>query len=69
MSHHLLNYYNCDGKCKQGEGDCDSDDDCMGGLLCDFDNWVAKDFCIAGTAIILGLLINWQFFFGLRGKL
>ena len=53
MSTHLLNYNNCDGKCKQGEGDCDSDNDCMEGLLCDFDNWVAKDFCIAGRLQLL----------------
>ena len=49
MSHHLLNYINCEGKkCRQEEGDCDSDDDCVTGLLCDSDPWTEKDFCIAG---------------------
>jgi len=36
-------------KCKQGEGDCDSDDDCVKGLVCEF-NWMGKDVCVTGTS-------------------
>ena len=37
-------------KCKLGEGDCDSDDDCVRGLKCKF-NWMGKDICVAGKII------------------
>ena len=44
-------------KCKQGEGDCDSDDDCVEGLVCQFDSswhgW-GKDHCVAGKTLHLG---------------
>ena len=36
-------------KCQIGEGDCDSDDDCEDGLICDADGWIGKDFCKAGN--------------------
>ena len=36
-------------KCQIGEGDCDSDDDCEYGLICDADGWIGKDFCKAGN--------------------
>ena len=37
-----------EAKCKQGEGDCDSDDDCVEGLICEFDGWWGTDYCVAG---------------------
>jgi len=61
MSRHLLNYQNCEsGKCRQGEGDCDSDDDCLHGLVCDADNWMGKDVCIAGPHTVDGFLTSWS---------
>merc|ERR1712020_447181 len=38
----------CHGQCEIGEGDCDSDSDCLSGLKCDFDWWWGDDWCIAG---------------------
>ena len=44
-------YKGCEeAKCKQGEGDCDSDDDCVEGLKCE-DNWFGHDICVAGKTI------------------
>jgi len=39
---------NCDGSCGQGEGDCDSDSDCLPGLVCYDDWWWKDDYCEAG---------------------
>ena len=39
---------NCDGSCGQGEGDCDSDSDCLAGLVCYDDWWWKDDYCEAG---------------------
>ena len=41
---------NCDGSCGQGEGDCDSDSDCLPGLVCYDDWWWKDDYCEAGIA-------------------
>ena len=38
----------CDGLCGQGEGDCDSDSDCLPGLVCYDDWWWKDDYCEAG---------------------
>merc|ERR1711974_397985 len=46
-------------KCKQGEGDCDSDDDCVDGLVCDYDNWWGQDYCIAGPNTKNGKASEW----------
>merc|ERR1712154_182029 len=43
-----------EAKCGQGEGDCDSDDDCVLGLVCEFDNWWGKDHCVAGPKTVNG---------------
>ena len=40
-----------EAKCKQGEGDCDSDDDCVEGLICEFDGWWGIDYCVAGKSM------------------
>ena len=47
-------YWCCGGDylCGQGEGDCDSDGDCLSGLRCDFDGWWGRDYCQAGR--------NWE---------
>ena len=42
----------CKGDCKQGEGDCDWDDDCLPGLKCKFDWWWGEDYCVAGQFLI-----------------
>ena len=39
---------NCNGSCGQGEGDCDSDSDCLPGLVCYDDWWWKDDYCEAG---------------------
>merc|ERR1711936_1445596 len=41
-------------------GDCDSDDDCLHGLVCDADNWMGKDVCIAGPHTVDGFLTSWS---------
>merc|ERR1712179_419887 len=40
--------YTCRGDCAQGEGDCDSNGDCIDGLVCEFDGWWGDDYCRAG---------------------
>merc|ERR1712198_479170 len=45
-------------KCKLGEGDCDSDDDCVRGLKCKF-NWMGKDICVAGPKTKDGKASSW----------
>merc|ERR1712198_359181 len=50
-------------KCKQGEGDCDSDDDCVKGLVCQHDNsWhgLGKDHCVAGPKTVNGKPSEWS---------
>merc|ERR1712198_226295 len=50
-------------KGKQGEGDCDSDDDCVKGLVCEFDNsWhgLGKDHCVAGPKTVNGKPSQWS---------
>ena len=41
----------CNGYCGQGEGDCDRDEDCYDGLVCDFDGWWGTDYCKAGNFV------------------
>jgi len=38
----------CNGFCRQGEGDCDSNSECIDGLVCEFDGWWGTDYCRAG---------------------
>jgi len=38
----------CNGFCGQGEGDCDSNSECLDGLVCEFDGWWGTDYCRAG---------------------
>ena len=45
--HHIVGY-TCRGDCAQGEGDCDSNGDCIDGLVCEFDGWWGDDYCRAG---------------------
>ena len=44
----MLGHRECDGTCRQGEGDCDRDEDCLPGLVCNFDWWFGTDTCQAG---------------------
>ena len=44
----MLGHRECDGTCQQGEGDCDRDEDCLPGLVCNFDWWFGTDTCQAG---------------------
>ena len=32
----MLGHRECDGTCRQGEGDCDRDEDCLPGLFIQF---------------------------------
>jgi len=50
-------------KCKQGEGDCDSDADCVDGLVCEFDNWWGRDYCVAGPKTKNGMPSDWTDWF------
>ena len=43
-----LGHGECDGTCEQGEGDCDRDEDCIPGLICNYDWWFGTDLCQAG---------------------
>ena len=38
----------CCTNCDINYGDCDSDNDCLSGLVCEFDGWWGNDFCRAG---------------------
>ena len=54
MKHHLILLQhiigrNCNGDCAQGEGDCDSNAECLDGLVCEFDGWWGDDYCRAGN--------------------
>ena len=44
-----------EAKCKMGEGDCDSNDDCVEGLICEHDGWwglgLGTDYCRSGTLV------------------
>ena len=47
----ILSYWigsECNGFCGQGEGDCDSNSECLDGLVCEFDGWWGTDYCRAG---------------------
>ena len=45
----------CDGTCKQGEGDCDWDSECLPGLKCKFDWGFGTDYCVAGEMLVASL--------------
>ena len=51
-------YHCCTGQCEIGEGDCDGDEHCLDGLVCDHQLWW-QDHCIAGTASN-SISVHWQ---------
>ena len=50
MLYHYSLGSECNGFCGQGEGDCDSDSECLDGLVCEFDGWWGTDYCRAGKS-------------------
>ena len=57
----MLGHRECDGTCQQGEGDCDRDEDCLPGLVCNFDWWFGTDTCQAGKMHTIHINIPYEF--------